>query len=346
VTNTNTQASTKATPKYNLPTEYAETYSTEDQQAIAAIYEWLENNPKHNKAWLARAASQSEGTLASILSGKYNASPSKQLQAMLNAIMRTNERKVLGVDERPFVETSVWLLVRVICNHAYQNRGFGVVAGLVGTGKTRSLKHYAETNAGTLLIEADPDMTATTLLSDLLDARGISHHSTTRSEKFRMLIKALKGSECLIILDEADTVQPKALEYLRRIRDKADVGVVLAGTEKLHSMIRRENTRFEQVGSRAIMQPELIRSITREDADAVLGSQFPQLEIGSPNEAEDAQAVRDMCWSICNGSMRVLAEGLIPAVKKYMSQVPLSSKMVQGVAEKVLGLKPVRRVAA
>lgn len=337
-----TQDKTQTT-RYEVPAQFAESYGDKDQLAVQRIYEWLNANPKHNKSWLARASTIKEGTLSSILTGKYAASPSEHLKAMLNATMRTDERRELGINETIFVNTATWRLCLAVCNHAFRQRDFGVFAGYVGTGKTTALKQYTKKHTGVYLIEADPDMNANILMTDLLEAMGIASAGLNRSERFRMTVKALKGTESLIIVDEADKIQPKSLEYLRRIRDKAEVGIVLAGTEKLQAMINRRHGQFDQIRSRVSMWPNLIKGISKEDANAVLEQHFPQLISDAPNRLDDADGIKDMFWRFSGGSMRLLAEGLIPAVKTYgLSKHEFSANLVRDVGKQVLGLTATR----
>ena len=47
------------------------------------------------------------------------------------------------------------------------------------------------------------------------------------------IVKKLKGSGRMIIIDEAEHLPYKALELLRRVHDKAGMGVLLVGLPRL-----------------------------------------------------------------------------------------------------------------
>ena len=155
----------------------------------------------------------------------------------------------------------------------------------------------------------------------------------TTAQKFTAVVKALSGTGGLIIVDEAETMQPRALHYLRRIRDKAEVGVVLAGTEYLTGLIRPEHGQFDQIRSRVGMWPATVTGISRDDADEIVLATFDD----APPDAD----VLDAMWSYCDGSVRVLAEDLIPALRDYGTAkgTPLSPTLVQQIATQVLGLQ-------
>lgn len=297
--------------RYTCPSEFAATYAPEHISSLQAAYAWLNRTGAPTKEWLATATGYASGTLASVLSGKYNANPAKHLKVIQTVIARYDERKAKGIDDDRFVETSTYRMAQVICDRARTYRNFGILSAYVGTGKTTALKRYTHDNAGTLLIEADPSMTSSTLLDEIMEQANIPPVGASRDKKIRAIIKALKGSDRLIILDEAEKVSVSdksnnALECLRRISDKAAVGVVLAGTEKLYALITPEGV-FGQIRSRTPIITAVIKSITKDDALLLINNALPQAD----------EAVVKTIWSLCRGSARMLCEGLIPIIKDY-----------------------------
>lgn len=323
-----------------VPSTFHPSFRQGDIDTVVEILTWLAQSEK-TQAWLARLARINPGTLNQVLKGVYTGQPSKFLVQAQQAIKLHQERT--GKSGVPFVETSVSRLARAVCHRARLYRNFGVLSGYVGTGKTEALKAIAAAQANTWMVEADPDMTPGTLLSALVTVTRAE--VTTRSkfsegttaQKFTAVVKALTGTGGLIIVDEAETMQPRALHYLRRIRDKAGIGVVLAGTEYLTGMIRPEHGQFDQIRSRVGFWPATVTGINREDADAIAVATFTE----APLEAN----VLDALWAYADGSVRVLAEDLIPALRDYGTAkgLPLTSALVKQIATQVLGLKP-RRV--
>ncbi|MFB5082527.1 AAA family ATPase, partial [Raoultella sp. C349492] len=82
------------------------------------------------------------------------------------------------------------------------------------------------------LIEADPGYTALVLLQELCESLGLSKRGTIH-ELSESCITALSGTGRAVLIDEAENLPYRALEVIRRIHDKAGVGIVLAGMPRL-----------------------------------------------------------------------------------------------------------------
>lgn len=303
-------------------------YTAEDIDAVEYITRWLDDN-KQSRAWLARKSTIPSGTISAILGLKYPSSPTRQLATMCAALNVESERISDGV--MGYIEGSVHKLTTVVCDRTRKHANFGVLVGFVGVGKTFSLKEYQRRNPQTILIECDPSMTSTTLLCELLNILNVPM-PLGLAQKFNAVIQALVGSTSLLLIDEADNLTPNALHYLRRIRDKARVGIVLSGTVKLNQMLKPESGQFDQVRSRVGMWPATIRCITRDDCDDMARSGLGEL-------GELTDDVLDALWAYCAGSARVLMEGLVPSVREFCHGRPLSVALIDGVARDALSLK-------
>lgn len=301
-------------------------YAPQDLEKAAAVNKWLEDH-KQSKAWLSKKASIPNGTLSQILSGKYVSSPTRQLNQLQAVLEVEGER--LNDGTPGYVKGSVHKLLSVVCDRTRKHQNFGVITGYVGVGKTRFLEEYAKTSPMTLLIEVSPAMTPGVLMTELLQQLN-NAIPPGLDRKFRELVRVLKGTNYLIIADEAENMNASALQHLRRIRDMAQIGVVLAGTEKLTSLIKPQHGQFDQVRSRVGMWPETIKGISRDDADGMARAALGNLDLSDD--------VLDTLWAYAQGSARVLNENLAPAVKDYgiNAGATLSSKLIETIAAKVL----------
>jgi DNA transposition AAA+ family ATPase len=244
-----------------------------------------------------------------VLKGSYPASPTKFLQQMLEALKSQDARmSTRGV---PFVETTVYRLAASVYHRARTYQNPGVLAGYVGTGKTTAAREYARRTANVFVIECMRNMSSSAFLDDLCSQLSLTYEArgASKERKFIAIVRALKGSESLLIVDEADTVNPETLHYVRRVRDMSGVGVVLQGTENLLALIKPEHGRFDQIRSRIGFWPETIRGLTRQDADEIALAAFEDQEV--------SDATLDAMWQVCAGSARLLTEALIPAIRDY-----------------------------
>lgn len=307
-------------------------YTAQDQERVRAVGAWLEEH-KQSRAWLARKARLSSGTVSSMLAGKYPSPPTELLDQMLAVIEVESERLATTPG---YVDGSVNRLVTVVCDRTRQHGTFGMLTGSVGVGKTRGLKEYAKRRPQTVLIESDPQMTPGVLLVQLLAALNVPAPSSLDG-KFSAACKALKGTNVLLIVDEAEDLTTYALHYVRRLRDKAQIGVVLSGTQRLADLIKPINGQFDQIRSRVAMWPAHITRITRDDADEIARAAL----VGHGGITEVSDDVLDALWDYCAGSARVLTESLIPAIRDYgIGRVALSQKLIDKLATDVLFMAP------
>ncbi len=305
----------------------ASAYAPQDLDKVRAVTTWLTER-KQSRAWLARKARISSSTISQVLGSKYPSSPTAYLDTMLQVLQVEAER--LGDGTPGYIEGSVHKLATVVCDRMRKHANFGVLVGYVGVGKTRSLKEYAARRTQTILIEANPLMQPGSLLIELLEQLDVTvPHGLDR--KFQAVVGALRGTNYLLIIDEAENLSGQALHYLRRIRDKAEVGIVLGGTERLLTLLKPEHGQFDQIRSRVSMWPATIKGITRDDMDDMARDAL--IEFG-----DLADDVLEVLWGYCAGSARVLMEGLVPALRDY-AKGELTGKLVEHIAEKVLFMR-------
>lgn len=304
-------------------------YTPQDLDKAASVAAWLRDKTQ-SRSWLAKKLRTSSSTVSQVLTGKYPSPPTEWLDQMLAILQVESER--MGDGTPGYVEGSVHKLAFVVCDRTRKHANFGVLVGHVGVGKTRTMREYQTRKPQTLMVEANPLMTPGSLLIELLkQLNAVAPPGLDR--KFDALVAALKGTNYVILIDEAECLSGQALHYLRRVRDKAGVGVVLAGTTKLHELLKPLHGQFDQIRSRVSMWPETVASITRDDMDDMARTALAD----APDNQGVPDDVLDALWAYCDGSARVLMESLVPALRDYgYGRAPLSAKLVDQVASKVL----------
>lgn len=307
---------------------WPEHFTISDRQIAQRAIAWIAER-NYTQAALARLSRTNTSTLNQILKGKYATSPSKQLQAVESAMRNADEETGLAIAP---VETSVFRLAHRACDMARRYHNFAVLSAWVGTGKTFALKRYVATHPNTYLVEATPTMTPQSLTKQL--ARLVlSLEKGSIADKFDAVVASLKGTDSLIIVDEAETLTHNQLETIRRIRDLAGIGIVLAGTEHLAGLIKPEHGQFGQIRSRTGFWPEVVQRITADDAAALVQSGF-----GTEDIPEDVIA---RMYAYSKGSARMLVEGLVAGIKEFRGDRELNEALVDAVAKQVLCLQSV-----
>ena len=335
---------------------WSENYTSEHRMHVRSILAMMATAGLSQRR-LAQLAGISPTSANHVLSGQYNkAGLDNHLAAMRSALDGylghdlelgdwDQDAADLGQLDGAHVETSVHRAIVAACYRARRYGGFGVVAAFVGTGKTTALKKIAEDQASVFLIEGLPAMTHSVLLDELVSQIGcpVKAASTktggTKAEKLRAIINALKGKQALILLDEAETCSASTLEYLRRVRDLAGAGVVLCGTERLMPMIRDPRGRFGQISSRINYWPPVIKRCSNDDIRELTRAYLPDVELTD----DLLQAFEHAC----DGSARVLCEGVIPGVLDYGINKgrDLTPALVKKISRDLLGFTPTRKNA-
>ena len=303
-------------------------YTPGDIDAVTRIKAWIASRG-YTQAALARLARVSASSLNQIIKGSYTTSPAPLLVNIESAILHADEATADAVTP---VETSVYKLALTACRMARRYRNFAVFSGYVGTGKTFALKHYARTTPNTHLIEADPTMTPTGLVKKLAALVGVTPTGSI-GDRFAAVVDLLKDTDSLLIIDEAETLTPHQLHTLRRLRDKANVGVVLAGTEHLTGILKPAHGQFDQIRSRTGFWPATVQAISRDDGAALVQSAF-----GTEEVAEEVVA---RLFAYSKGSARMLVEGLIAGIKEFRKGRELDVKLVDAVARQALCLQSI-----
>lgn len=212
--------------------------------------EILQNHMKQlglSQAKIATMLGVSPALISQYLKGIYTgdvASIDKKVREMLGRAK--DKAKDVKVD---FVATTTAKDILDVCAMAHAMKDINLVIGEAGLGKTMALKQYAKTVENVVLIETDPTFSPKVLLVELCNKLGIvpsrnNHDNTTA------IIEKLAGSERLLIIDEAELLNYKCLEIVRRIHDKSGVGVILAGMPRLRANLRGKRGEYKQLYSR------------------------------------------------------------------------------------------------
>lgn len=328
-----------------LPINWPEHYSDIDIENIQFI-EAERQRRKLSVPAMALGMHCSERTLMYCLNGQYTSPPGKWIQAAVSYLQGDDTSALKAMHApggpKPVVATSIHRITKAACKRAHVYRSFSVVSANVGLGKTDALTAYANENKGVAMIDGVPGMSASILLDDLVEATGATVNANkmysrgTLAERMRAVMRAIKkGAITLIIIDEAEKVAVSTLEYVRRLRDLCNVGVVLSGTLALESQLRGRNGRFGQISSRVTYWADNLTSITREDTQLLLEAYM------ADDDIELTEDIVSAFWEDCDGNARVLCEGLVLGVRDYLLKdgLPVTPDGIHGIATEILGYK-------
>ncbi len=199
-----------------------------------------------------------------------------------------------------------------------------IVIGDAGCGKTMAVTEYARTHNNVLLLEVDTTYKGRAILHDLCHQLGLDD-KVGRSNYLmnRAVIEKLKGSKTLIIVDEAELLKHDELELIRRIADKAKIGVVLVGLIRLRANLKAKGDNSKQLFSRIYGQCVLPIELPDEDLRMIA------------SHLMDTEEWHDYLLSKCHGNARRL-DNLCRGVNRLSQSLnkPISEKLI----DKCVGL--------
>jgi len=215
----------------------------------------------------------STGTLSEWLSGTYIGNTQRIEDSVRDFLERQRELQEAPRKGMEFAMTSVARKVFEVARICHLDREIGVCYGAAGLGKTEAVREYARKNPDVILVEVDLGHTAKALFSELhrmlnMDGFGTVHNM------FGEIVEKLRGSDSLIIVDEAEHLPYRALELLRRIHDKAGIGIMLVGMPRLLSNLRGRKGEYAQLYSRVGIAARL-EGLRPEDTRMIVEAIIP-----------------------------------------------------------------------
>lgn len=213
----------------------------------------------------------SPAVISQYLKGTYTGNTNALDQAVVQLIHRQADKAKEVKSE--FVATQTAKKVIRTCDLAHTTNDIYLVIGGAGLGKTMALKQYTQRTANVVMLEIDPTYSVKVLLLELCNKLGITlGASRSNHAMFDAIIEKLKDSERLLIIDEAELLSYKALEIIRRIHDKAGIGVVLAGMPQLIANLRGNKGEYKQLYSRIGFALDLKNKLPDEDVALICQS--------------------------------------------------------------------------
>ena len=170
--------------------------------------------------------------------------------AQRNTAKAASKLAIVQPQKSSVYQTESFNDVYTVCALCHEEKEIGVLTGAPGIGKTTALKDFAKDYEGEVLFfTARQEMSVRDFLQQLATPLGLGTLYGSAYERTCMVIERLKQYPRTIIVDEAENLARTSvskLEILRHIFDDAQVGVILAGTPRLKTVLikgpsRREN---------------------------------------------------------------------------------------------------------
>jgi hypothetical protein len=223
---------------------------------------------------LSRETGLGAATIERFLKGDSQAHQKTVFERIEKAIQKTSVEQELPKSKDAFVETTASRKIFEVARLCQEFKEFSVIVAASGTGKTMALVEFARRNKNAILIQADTTFNSRVLLSEIYKQTCLGAPSTLHDAVLEIEAK-LKDSGKLIIVDEAELVDHRAIELLRRVHDQAGIAVLLAGMPRLIAQLKGKRGEFAQLYGR-VGFCIAVEGLSEEDTRAIVESAVSQ----------------------------------------------------------------------
>lgn len=281
-----TTPNTSAAPPPAVITPASDTY-TVDARTHADLIAYIERrkafyatkNRQYRYSDLATELGVSVSYVSRYIDGKPNFDPTKLEKSARSILTHEARRATIVHGLFPTAQS------KALANAAEDLKAtcsVGLIYGESGSGKTAAVEIYAQNNPSTIYIALHrwekTGSEVARLLCEFLDPEGRNRGTTQRPV---WLVRQLRDSGRLIIVDNADEASYDALKWLFDFADATNVPILLVGNEDVLKIIRRNPKMFSRLGLfEALNIPEgralrtqvatLLAALAPEQADAIL----------------------------------------------------------------------------
>lgn len=136
-----------------------------------------------------------------------------------------------------------------LCSQCQDEGALGIITAPPGYGKTHALARYGASTAKTAVIYCDDTMGKKDFIRAVERALGLTRSSGTACERTDAIVDFFRQQRgWLLIIDEADKLISRStiqkMEVVRKLVDRAPVGVVIAGEPVLEVLLKNYDRRF------------------------------------------------------------------------------------------------------
>ncbi len=183
-------------------------------------------------------------TIQDLIDGVYRRNADGHIRKLNMWIEQHARRQAASLSDR-FVTTGVAKAIFDVAQLVAENGTMGLILGSTGIGKSRCLEALHQKYVGSILIRIAKDYRSPSgLVRALAGPLGVRDSRVClrlgqHESQFERVIGILRGSNRLILIDEAQKLSDDALETLRDIYDSTGVPILLSATKDLHERIQR-----------------------------------------------------------------------------------------------------------
>lgn len=245
--------------------------NTNDSKAIVEKVNQMIEDKRISQASISKESGIPKTRLSQFLNGRYPGDNDK-VSGELAAWLKSREQKAKALPTIPsFVETTTVRQIWSALQYAQMANCISIIYGNPGVSKTQAIKRYQKDNPNVWLITISPSRASVLeCLYEMALELGINNAPRRKGPLSRLITKKLEDSQGLVIIDEADQLQHEALEEIRAIQERAEVGFALVGNHQVYSNLTggKRDIDFARLFSR-IAKKLVIHKVKKRDISDV-----------------------------------------------------------------------------
>lgn len=266
------------------------------------------------------ALNTSRTTIYRLLKGIYEAEDwSKQINA-IRSYRRIAEQRATIIRQE-FVPNSISRLIWAGLDYALANNSITTIIGESRSGKTISVKAWAEANNhGRSVFVTAPPVGGIKMLMRSIAAKVGSNKNQSIVQLAESLHRAFNRNRILIVDEahrlmpnDARTLNPANLELLRDLHDQTGCALALIATARFNDRLRTGSYQFEQLIGRIGMPIRLPKTIPPDAVTPIIGQFLP----GAPAD------IREKLRQTANQPGRL---GIVVETLKVASRIAAKAK--------------------
>lgn len=238
----------------------------------AELKEFMQLSGKSQRQ-ISKETGVSTSVISQFLEGTYTGNNEK-VEQTVKQYLKVSKERLNSVQSTVFYE-ELYNTKNVLfaCAYAHKRNDIALVSGDAGAGKTTALEYYTRNNTGVIMVTADSCTTTATAILKVISEKFGKQTDYKKSVLMKELISHLKGTNRLIIIDEADHLTFQALQAVRNLNDMAKVGVILSGNNKIYRQMLKgqKGEDFDQIRTRIFVRKMVVNDYTPEEIMNIFG---------------------------------------------------------------------------
>ncbi|EOX4860479.1 AAA family ATPase [Haemophilus influenzae] len=188
---------------------------------------------------LSQQIGMSAGALSAYLKGTY-AGNIENIENALENWLKNQDKKIRSFIEAPeFIQTPTAERIFNALEMARFATTIVPIYGASGVGKTKACQEFKKQNQNVWMITISPSRASlNAFLYELALELGFKDAPRRKDRLSRMIVEKLTGTRGIVIVDESYHLTYDAIEELRYIQEKAEVGFALIGNDRVYTRMQ------------------------------------------------------------------------------------------------------------